>query len=863
MAATARIALARLVVLAGYALAAPAAADPFLDRAAILDGPGPLAVSRESGPDFTTAIDFPLAPPAPLADAWWLVLPRGAPSRFTADAVLDAPRRRMIVVGGSDGFSYRNEVHVLGLGPEDAPEWRLLAVAGSPPAARRLHTTIYDPVRQRVILFGGYNGSFLSDVWALTLAGPPAWVALAPTGPVPPARAGHAAIYDPAGDRMIVCGGFDGVSATSQRRNDVWSLDLATLAWSSVTPAGPAAPAPRSSHSAIHDPVRARLVIFGGTTSSTAYSNEAWALDLGGTPAWTLLATSGTPPGREEHAAIYDPAGDRLLVHGGYDAYYYYGGLHALSLATGAWTTLGSGPGARWGACAVFDPVRGEMVMYGGYPSAAETWAYRMAGDAWRLVDVDRRAQPAGVLDPMRHRMVVFGGTDGQYRNDCSVIELGGPVSWRPLVTQGPAPPPRRMARAVWDAARDRLIVHGGYAGAVLGDLWALDFAMSPPAWTPLSPAGPRPSARAGHGLVLDSNSDRLVLFGGFDPASSTSFRRNDVWVLPLGGPLSWQEVTPAVPGPSPRSSFGFAYHAPADRLVIHGGTDPAFRNDTWALDLAGPPSWQPLATNGEHVPPREEHTLVSDAARNRIVLHGGYESFTRADAWTLPMTPGAAWTHSSNGPALWGHVAAFDPLSDRMIVHGGYGGGYSNQTWALAFDAPTAIALALVSAEAGPDGVRLEWWSDAPGGRFTVQRSGGAGGWEDLATLAADGRGRVVWTDASAVPGRRHGYRLSWPEAGAARFGGETWIARPVALELAVHPLGTGLRFRCELPADAPSALELIDLGGRRLRRAGLAGAGVHEVDLAAGGDLPPGIYFARLTQQGRIATARAVRVR
>ena len=96
-----------------------------------------------------------------------------------------------------------------------------------PPSARSQYTAIYDPVRDRMVVFGGSDGSYRNDVWALSLAGSPAWSALAPAGSLPPARRGHTAFYDPVRDRMVVFGGSGGNS----NRNDVWALS-----WDQTTP---------------------------------------------------------------------------------------------------------------------------------------------------------------------------------------------------------------------------------------------------------------------------------------------------------------------------------------------------------------------------------------------------------------------------------------------------------------------------------------------------------------------------------------------------------------------------------------------------------------------------------------------------
>src|SRR5204862_494768 len=65
----------------------------------------------------------------------------------------------------------------------------------------------FDPQRYRVLLFGGIDGSACNGVWALDLDPTPAWNLLSPSGTAPPPRSQHSAIYDPGRDAMIVFGG--------------------------------------------------------------------------------------------------------------------------------------------------------------------------------------------------------------------------------------------------------------------------------------------------------------------------------------------------------------------------------------------------------------------------------------------------------------------------------------------------------------------------------------------------------------------------------------------------------------------------------------------------------------------------------
>src|SRR5439155_23907342 len=65
---------------------------------------------------------------------------------------------------------------------------------------------VYDPLRQRVIAFGGdsYPGYFNETrVWALSMKGNASWSELVTSGPSPLPRSGLSAIYDPPRDRIL------------------------------------------------------------------------------------------------------------------------------------------------------------------------------------------------------------------------------------------------------------------------------------------------------------------------------------------------------------------------------------------------------------------------------------------------------------------------------------------------------------------------------------------------------------------------------------------------------------------------------------------------------------------------------------
>jgi hypothetical protein len=737
-------------------------------------------------------------PASATVDSW-----RGrgpAPGGWGPSAVYDPIRQRMVIFGGlrAGEVVANSDAQVWELSLTGTPSWTALTdmgnYYGSGPAGRQAHAAIYDPVRDRMIVFGGRGGNVYNDVWAFPLSGPPVWTQLFPSGTAPVAREGVTGIYDPVRDRMLVFGGND---AAHVDHNDVWALSLgASPAWTKLTPTG-TPPAPRGWHSAIYDPVRDRMVIFAGYVWATdGWLADAWSLNLAGTPAWSAIAASGAPGARNSHSAIYDPVGDRMIVYGGYNDPAHPADLTVLSFGgSPAWSVLtpaGTPPAARDGQAMIYDATSQRVVIYGGVDEAiGNVWAATLAGSpAWSAIAPvgvpTKSAYGRGpvVYDSLRDRMLFLylGGAE------VWASPLGGEPAWTKLATTG-TPTLGDRNSAIYDAAHDRIVIFGGYWTT---ETWVLP--LSTLAWSPLGTTGDDPGYHAGHTAIYDAPRDRMVVFGGGDGGSLL----DQVWVLSFAN-AAWGQLTPAGTPPPGRSGHTAIYDATRDRMVICGGFDGVspFREDVWALTLASP-AWSELVPAVQLPGTRTSMSAVYDAPRDRMLMFGGNDGVTgdTNDLWVLDFSGTPAWTQLSPAgvlpPARQEHGALYDPVRDRMIVYGGNNG-------VLGF---------------------RDIWELSPASLAAVPESPGGGS-------------RLALAPPRPNPSR---------EDSAIRFA---------------------------VPVETRVTLDVFDVCGRRVRRlldAALP-AGAHDVtwrgDDERGRAVDAGLYFVRLRCGADVATQRVLRLR
>jgi N-acetylneuraminic acid mutarotase len=155
----------------------------------------------------------------PAANTWTNLLPaEPRPAARDSQALAyDADNKVMILFGG---WSTQREFQdTWAYDPADSV-WTDLAPAGEIPSFRALAQMVYDPRAERMVIFGGGSGTDAYDgTWHFDVAAK-RWSMADLTGRSPSARTGYAMVYDPTGQRVVLFGGSDG----STFFNDLWIL---------------------------------------------------------------------------------------------------------------------------------------------------------------------------------------------------------------------------------------------------------------------------------------------------------------------------------------------------------------------------------------------------------------------------------------------------------------------------------------------------------------------------------------------------------------------------------------------------------------------------------------------------------------
>ena len=633
-------------------------------------------------------------------------------ARSGAAMVFDSLRGKFVLFGGRAGSGYNYE-DTWEWDPTTGT-WTDVSDAGSHPTARSQHGMVYEKSTGKILLFGGgrsdstsYDGTGVTGSFGDTWEYDPAaytWTARTVTT-TPTARHDFGMVWDSARSKAVLFAGIqvDVTGAAGVPKQDTWEWDPAAGTWTERTLKG-TKPSQRYAHAMAFDGTRNKVVVFGGWDISTGGSrNDLWDWDPT-TGAWTERLTgseSGTPGARMYASMVADSADARLEVVAGQVAYNPYGGGGYY----GSGGYYGAG-GSYYYGTGVYGGYGGSVGMpilppypvpvYGG-TSSCEVWELDPATPAFtnRTPALDlptSRSGQAMAYNPSTGKTYIFGGSDmtsGQSLND--LWEWDG-KTWA-QVSADVRPPARTEAGLAYDPARKSLILFGGadsYTSTTYGDTWEWNSARK---WIQLSPAS-SPGPLSGHGMVTDTTRNKILLFGGagdqYNYGYPYSPTLNDVWEWD-GGTLTWSDRTPIATSnaPSGRQNPILAYDEGRQKLFLYDG-------GMYSYDASAFWEWDPVSagwttrSSGDQLQGGQNYVLAYDSTRKReVLLTAQYYVIGPSNTqqtWELD-AKGPTWyvRSLSNSPASdYGTTMAFDKGRGVVVLFSGQSmvAGRGGETW-------------------------------------------------------------------------------------------------------------------------------------------------------------------------------------
>jgi len=211
---------------------------------------------------------------------------------------------------------------------------------------------------------------------------------------------------------------------------------------------------------------------------------------------------------------------------------------------------------------------------------------------------------------------------------------------------------------SISDVSDINTILYGGiHNDTVLNKIWIWNRT-----WNAIIPTLSPPN-RPITSMALDSKRKRIVLFGGSNSATGQLF--NDTW---FWDGLSWSAGPVAPPNLTPRWATSMVYDAARDEIVLFGGFNNFIQfNETWILNNSGWIKRSPTRTPSV----RYLASMAYDDANRQVILCGGTgQGGIRNDTW---LWNGLDWTNVSlTNPIVTSGAMAYNVFTNQVVLFGG-----------------------------------------------------------------------------------------------------------------------------------------------------------------------------------------------
>lgn len=292
--------------------------------------------------------------------------------------------------------------------------------------------------------------------------------------------------------------------------------------------------------------------------------------------------------------------------------------------------------------------------------------------------------------------------------------------------------------------------------------------------WVQLSPTA-SPPARAYPAMAYDFASQKIILFGGYNGAYL-----NDTWTF---DGETWTQIQTST-APPVRTNATMAYDLPTRTLVLFGGYNGSqYLGDTWIWNgststwTQANPSKSPVAVTGPMV--------FTDPADGHADVFGGFDG--RFYQGTTYRWVGMTWKQLNPPDVAYARsiaICATNPVSHTTVLFGGLADLNPNNTWNW-----TGSDWILLSPSEQPSDRYGALGTYDPRLQLVIAFGGGEGGTELGDTWSWDGTTWAQMVPTSSPPARE-GYGMVYDYAlhhivmfggqGASNILGDTWALAP-----------------------------------------------------------------------------------
>ncbi|MCI4364048.1 MAG: PKD domain-containing protein [Thermoplasmata archaeon] len=300
------------------------------------------------------------------------------------------------------------------LAPTDAPRlvaapswWNITTLSAAMPAPRILGTMVWDPADNYSVLFGGASGTSageFGDTWSFRNG---TWTQLSPSiHPLP--RAFQAMAWDPIDNKVLLFGGFNGTAIYG----DTWAFSHGQ--WTNISPLS--SPPARYAAGLTYDGADGEMLLYGGVNASLFAQSDTWAFAHG---TWSQLSPATNPGPLVVPAMVYDAADGYVLLEGGSHNDTNLGVTGACWRFSGdVWTQLTPStlPAPRLAGMVEYDPETASVLLLGGAnkTNAAYSDFWQFHAGAWNEIatstPLGARFGSAVAYQPLAHYLLLTGG---------------------------------------------------------------------------------------------------------------------------------------------------------------------------------------------------------------------------------------------------------------------------------------------------------------------------------------------------------------------------------------------------------------------------------------------------------------------